>query len=89
MTPCSFLQTCQRFIWYHCEQNGNSSQHRVAPSILTTLERTLLYWGVREPHVVDSTFDSVAAVLHLQTITDAGHVATTSLPFVTASDTLS
>jgi len=43
--------------------------------------------GVCEPHVEDSNFDSVAAVLQLQTVTDAGHVATTSLPFVTASDT--
>ena len=43
--------------------------------------------GVREPRVEDSTFDSVVAVLQLQTISDAGHVATTSLPFVTASDT--
>ena len=45
--------------------------------------------GVREPHVADTTFDSVAAVRQLQTVTDAGHVATTSLPFVTACDTLS
>jgi hypothetical protein len=43
--------------------------------------------GVRKPHVENSNFDSVAAFLQLQTVTDAGHVATTSLPFVTASDT--
>ena len=43
--------------------------------------------GVREPHVEDSAFDSAVAVLQLQTLSDAGHVSTTSLPFVTASDT--
>jgi hypothetical protein len=45
--------------------------------------------GVREPQVYDGTFDLVAVVLQLQTVTETGHVAATSLPFVTAGDTSS